>query len=299
VAAAARAGAGVGGANGTRFFERQYELKTGKGGDAASGLEDRMRVDQAAFYARLSDNSKGIEEEVAKFEAGSAEEAAELRDIADYVFNQKTSEKEYPNGIRDKGRNGVRPSHFTAHPSAQRAKLGEAEVFSLRLYTTLAYLHMNNPLRDDKRYARGEPVPLPAVSHWAANAIKKLRAVHAESEEQAAVVLWRGMRSMRVTEEFMLQGGTELAFMSTTTDLAVAVRYSLSRQSLIFKILVPSFMSRGADLAWLSAFPDEAEVLYPPLTYLKPTGRTDRVDAKDCDGNPVTFTVVEVTPYIG
>ena len=30
-------------------------------------------------------------------------------------------------------------------------------------------------------------------------------------------------------------------------------------------------MSMGADVQWLSAFPDEAEFLYPPLTYLKPT----------------------------
>ena len=29
----------------------------------------------------------------------------------------------------------------------------------------------------------------------------------------------------------------------------------------------------GADVQWLSAFPGEAEILYPPLTYLKPTGR--------------------------
>ena len=31
-------------------------------------------------------------------------------------------------------------------------------------------------------------------------------------------------------------------------------------------------MQYGADLQWLSAFPSEAEVLYPPLSYLQPTG---------------------------
>ena len=96
----------------------------------------------------------------------------------------------------------------------------------------------------------------------------------------------------------MRQGGTELAFMSTTTDLRVAVRYALSRHSLLFKIVAPNFMALGAELQWLSAFPGEAEVLFPPLTFLQPTGRTDRVDAADADGNPVTFTVIEVTPYI-
>jgi hypothetical protein len=38
-------------------------------------------------------------------------------------------------------------------------------------------------------------------------------------------------------------------------------------------------------------------LLFPPLTYLQPTGRTDRVDAVDRDGNPIAFTVVEVTPF--
>ena len=110
------------------------------------------------------------------------------------------------------------------------------------------------------------------------------------------VVLWRGMRSVRVPEAFMRDGGTELAFMSTTSDLRVAVRYSLSRHSLLFKLVAPNFMALGAELQWLSAFADEAEVLFPPLTFLQPTGRTDRVDAVDRDGNPVTFTIVEVTP---
>tara|TARA_B110001452_G_scaffold188767_1_gene159065 strand:+ start:358 stop:579 length:222 start_codon:yes stop_codon:yes gene_type:complete len=33
----------------------------------------------------------------------------------------------------------------------------------------------------------------------------------------------------------------------------------------------------GADIQWLSAFPEEAEVLYPPLTYLQPTGWTEEL----------------------
>jgi hypothetical protein len=106
------------------------------------------------------------------------------------------------------------------------------------------------------------------------------------------------MRSLQVTEAFMREGGTELAFMSTTKDLRLAVRYALSRHSLLLRIVVSNFMSLGAELQWLSAFPSEEEVLFPPLTYLKPTGRTDSVEAVDVEGRPVTFTVVEVTPFI-
>jgi hypothetical protein len=50
-----------------------------------------------------------------------------------------------------------------------------------------------------------------------------------------------------------------------------------------------------ADLQWLSAFPGEAEILFPPLTYLQPTGRIERV--KLLEGS-VAFTIVEVEPHI-
>jgi hypothetical protein len=286
------------GLQGARFFEDSYELKTGRPKDAARGLEDRMRADLSALYAIIDKGIDGIVEETQGFTGGTPEYCAELREIVDYIVNQRTSEKAYPNGIRDKGRGSVRSTYFIAHIVAQEARLSDAEVLALRIYTTLVYKDMNNPLRDDARHALRASVPLPAISRLADNAIRKLRSVRANLPAHEAVVpLWRGMRNVRVTPEFMRQGGTELAFMSTTTDLRVAVRYALSRHSLLFKIVAPNFMSLGADLQWLSAFPGEAEVLFPPLTFLEPTGRTDRVDTVDCDGNLVTFTVVELTPY--
>jgi hypothetical protein len=38
-------------------------------------------------------------------------------------------------------------------------------------------------------------------------------------------------------------------------------------------------------------------VLYPPLTYLKPTGKTSTVDV-DHEGQRISFTVVEVEPVL-
>ncbi len=282
----------------SRLFEGVlYDLKTGEAKLAARGMDDRMCVDQAVFYARVAKGVDGIKEEVAEFSTGSPEDLAEFCEMVKYVMNERTSEKQYPNGIRDHGRKNVDLMHFLTDPTAQEARLNVAEAVSARLYSTSVYKPMNNPLRDDERYAKREPVPLPVMSYWAASAIKKLRAV--KKADNGAVVVWRGMRNVRVTKAFMKEGGTELAFMSTTKELRVAVRYSLSRHSLLFKIVAPSFMSLGAELQWLSAFPGEAEVLFPPLTYLKPTGRTDRVDAVDRYGHPVAFTIIEVTPYIG
>jgi hypothetical protein len=81
--------------------------------------------------------------------------------------------------------------------------------------------------------------------------------------------------------------------MSTTTDIATAVSYCLSSKSLIFKIVTKNGLQRGADLQWVSAFPAEAEILYPPLTYLQPTGRTQVIQVHKC-----LFTVVEVNPTL-
>ena len=99
---------------------------------------------------------------------------------------------------------------------------------------------------------------------------------------------------MTVPEAFTQRGGTELAPMSTTTKLEVALRYCLSEESLLFKLRTDSFMQRGASIQFLSAFAGEEEVLYPPLTFLKPTGKTLSVPFKGR-----IFTVVEVQPQFG
>lgn len=71
---------------------------------------------------------------------------------------------------------------------------------------------------------------------------------------------------------------------------------------LIMKISTKGFMDRGANLRWLSAFPAESEFLYPPLTFLQPTGFQEQVEVKipnensSSDSSKVTYTVIEVEP---
>ena len=105
-------------------------------------------------------------------------------------------------------------------------------------------------------------------------------------------ILWRGMQNLQITDKFLAKGGTELAPMSTTTNLDIAVRYSRGAGSaLIFRLRSTSFMNLGCDLTELSAFPHEKEYLYPSLTFLHPTGKTHKL----VHGG-TTFTVVEVEP---
>ena len=62
---------------------------------------------------------------------------------------------------------------------------------------------------------------------------------------------------------------------------------------LLVLVQVDNFLQYGAELKWLSAFPGESEVLFPPLTYLQPTGRVQIVTV-----GANSFKVVEVTPNI-
>ena len=85
--------------------------------------------------------------------------------------------------------------------------------------------------------------------------------------------------------------------MSTTTSGAVAMRYARSADGgsmLLFKLRTESFMQRGASIQFISAFPEEEEVLFPPLTYLLPTKKEHEVIDLVAEG--MTITVIEVAP---
>jgi hypothetical protein len=100
-------------------------------------------------------------------------------------------------------------------------------------------------------------------------ALKKLRANHMQRPFRSCY-LYRGMKNLMVSEDFLLKGGAERACVSTSTDLDVIARYAQSEVPLVFCFKVESPMELGADIKWLSLFPGESEILYPPLTFLKP-----------------------------
>ena len=96
------------------------------------------------------------------------------------------------------------------------------------------------------------------------------------------------------------KGGLERAPMSTTSSLKVACEYAAhatSPKAVLFKIKTDNFRQRGADIAWVSAFKGEDEILFPPLTFLQPTGATE-VITSDHGRGPIEFTVIEVKPDI-
>ena len=65
------------------------------------------------------------------------------------------------------------------------------------------------------------------------------------------------------------RGGIEPAFMSTSTDREAAMGYARRSPSRILFEIEQGLVARGASIQWLSQYPEEAELLFPPLTVLE------------------------------
>eukprot|EP01047_Picozoa_sp_COSAG01_P007686 COSAG01_NODE_294_length_19294_cov_35.559312_8_plen_626_part_00 len=166
---------------------------------------------------------------------------------------------------------GMRLEDFLSAPQAKAAGLGRAEVIALRLYTGPGYAHVNCCAREGKQH-------FPVTSFALESAIIKL----ALSSEPGKLKSFRGIAgSMRMPAQFRkeyCEGKrldrsaviVERGFMSTTRNLDVVQR-SFSGRTL-FYICARSHrggtLRGGADVAWASQYPEEAEVLFPQFTQL-------------------------------
>lgn len=95
------------------------------------------------------------------------------------------------------------------------------------------------------------------------------------SKVTIATKVYRGVSGRLLPEqfwqpnEFGVQGGIDGAFMSTTTDRAVAMSYaSGDRGGFVFEIQ-QGMIDRGAEISFLSQYPHEQEILFAPLTGLE------------------------------
>ncbi len=83
----------------------------------------------------------------------------------------------------------------------------------------------------------------------------------------------RRCRLLHANEQH-IRGGTEFGFMSCSTNRDVALQYGES--GYLFE-LTTGIVTRGANLAWLSYYPEEKEVCLPPCTALE-LRRRDRME---------------------
>jgi len=111
--------------------------------------------------------------------------------------------------------------------------------------------------------------------------------------------LFRGMSNVELQSSFVQHGGTELAPMSTTEDIKIAIQYGATGlQAILLRVRTTGFMNLGAELKWLSAFPFEEELLYPPATYLKPWPKGQPPKPRVFKMGNTIFLVIDVEPQL-
>ena len=259
--------------------------------EAARGIVHQLGLPYLELLARMAKGVEAIKEDMAA--SGTADDKRWLH----YVLHEPAAAHE---GLHDPTRVGKHLDYFINHPKTRAAGLEEVHVVALRLYTSQAYSSLNEPLRRPNG-----PHPFAATIAFVSEGIKRLRTINApervwnasshsiDVEERGSVRLWRGLCNVR--GEITRMGGTELAPLSCTPDLATAAQFAMSREALLFLVTAKNFMQRGAALDFLSCLPHEREVCYPPCTYLKPTGRRQQVELP----GELRCVVIEVTPHVG
>ena len=110
------------------------------------------------------------------------------------------------------------------------------------------------------------------------------------SRLQPALPVFRGVSTMKLPRCFLekdannVRGGVEFGFMSTTIEEGVALSYAMGRSAKTSSTLIESTMGmvdRGASLDWLSQYPHEREILFPPLTAVEVISIDDQVSTTD------------------
>jgi hypothetical protein len=222
-----------------------------------------------------------LEEAKKPFGEKAAAKKQEVDEFVTYILDEGAREQQDPSNnnqpgstqTRDKGHAGFRLKDFLELSFkdkngrfAQYTTLGleEKHIAALRIYTSPLYWYINVSLRNPQQKS-----PYPATILLLDEALRLLRQVHAGDRAQERKEYWRGMRNCKIPREFEQCGGTEYACMSTSTEKAIVAEYAKSQTPLIFRVVASSFASSAADISWLSLYPDESEMLFPPLTYLR------------------------------
>ena len=163
------------------------------------------------------------------------------------------------------------------------------EFYGARLYTGPMYLKYNAVLRglqfkDDTRL-KGEFDKLCQGNKYTTTLHAINSAIIKLSKLTKAKLVYRGVSGGVLPDEcrkpnsYGVRGGIEGGFMSTTSEKKIAVFYAKGgadkskegSSAILFEARM-GMVDRGADVGWLSQFPQEDEILFAPLTGMEVRG---------------------------
>ena len=285
--------------DGGRFVAKSLQL--GHVLQALRGLHSYLGLDDATLAQQLAIGVDAIVNEIKR--SGTDEDRANLAYVLHGIACEETSLPEHvktscekgsyhggnlAEGDFDYGHDGMCFDDFMKLREVKVAQLDKAHVLALRLYTSTTYRSINTAIRKQL-----QPNPFRMTIHYLSDGIRKLRAVKVHAEPWAIneeLLLYRGLRDVRVTDSLVKLGGCELAPMSTSASREVVHSYAKSTFPLLLTLRTRG-INRGASLSFLSMYPKEEEFLYPPLTYLIVVGQPQTHE----DGRTV---VLEVEPQV-
>lgn len=154
------------------------------------------------------------------------------------------------------------------------AGLSKEEIVALRLYSGPTFVKYNRSLRstlvDINKEQQGNRYT--TTLHAINSGLLKLQRF---SKVPKKHVVYRGVSGLALPPEFLhedqfgCKGGVEKGFLSTTTDLTVAMAYAQKGTNpTVWKMTVGQ-VDRGSSVGWLSQYPREAEILFPPLSNIE------------------------------
>jgi hypothetical protein len=232
-----------------KFIVPGEAIVVGSLADATAGIGSLLGVSDEQLAQYTLEGTAAIEREF--MTNGTAEDKANFAKVRDGTFED-----------------GKTLDAIMVHPHSTVAKLQRHHVMAVRLYTSSSFRQINSPMR---MRPPTRPHLFAATTYFINEGIKKLRHVEAKTAGGTEPrTLWRGIHGLSLTEGFMMEGGTEFACMSTSSNEATAANFAKGGQNpMLFKYDTKNCADRGADVAFLSVYEHEAEVLFPPLTYLR------------------------------
>ncbi|CAK0811506.1 unnamed protein product, partial [Prorocentrum cordatum] len=117
-----------------------------------------------------------------------------------------------------------------------------------------------------------------AVNRYATTIHVLASALVKASKTSKACTVMRGTKDGRLPKQFWkeddagVKGGIEYGFMSTTTDREVAMQYASGQSAGTVLEIQTGMIDRGAELSWISQYPHEKEMCFPPLTSMQVLG---------------------------